>query len=97
MGSRIAEEGEMKLQKWALFRGSMEPATNGHWVLATDVEALEKRIAELEQLAKDLDAKLAQSEEVRMHIEKRRYWLDTIEERPSHKSSFDYHAEGITE
>jgi hypothetical protein len=30
----------MKLQKWALFRGSMEPATNGHWVQASDAEAI---------------------------------------------------------
>jgi hypothetical protein len=40
----------MKLQRWALFRGSLEPATNGPWVQAYDAEALEKRVQELEGL-----------------------------------------------
>ena len=38
----------MKLQRWALFRYSLEPAENGPWTLATDAEALEKRLQELE-------------------------------------------------
>jgi hypothetical protein len=44
----------MKLKRWALFRGSLETATNGPWVLTTDVKALEKRVAELEKALREI-------------------------------------------
>jgi hypothetical protein len=75
----------MKLQRWSLYRGSLEPTTNGGWVKYEDADALELAV---ERATANMVAAQNRVAELEKAL------TDKIEERPVHKSSFDYEAEG---
>ena len=71
----------MKLQRWALYRGSLEATTNGPWVLATDIEALEKRVQELEYVVEHLTKENARIRDKVLNACSQLKWLFDVMEK----------------
>jgi hypothetical protein len=70
-----------KLQRWSLYRGSLEATTNGPWVLATDIEELEKELVAWKTRSKNLhDTLEKESAKLRDEITSLRVQLGAIGE-----------------